>query len=136
MSIASMVSSGTINIDAIQIVYNEAKGNRWLRERTKAVHDNISRGSSMGKALTTRYEFPDGELCEDMVDYAGSSNFNDIFEKVGKEWIDTSIEKVEEQTKLLNGVSILVALLAIALMAQSVVALMMHFTNTLSMPQA
>ena len=134
MSITSMVGAGIMNTEAIQNVYNESKGNPWLRERTKAVQDNISRGSSMGKALMTQFHFPDWELCQDMIDYSISANFNQIFEKVGKEWIDISIEKVEEQTKLMNGIAIVTALLSIAVLAQSMVALMMKFTNMLSAP--
>lgn len=132
LSISCMVSAGTINSEALNIVYNESKGNRWLQERTKAVRNNISKSQSMGEALTTPYNFPDGELCMDMQDYAKAGNFNEIFEKVGREWIVTGVEKVEEQSKKLNNIAIMFALFAIAILIQGVVGLFMDFANSMS----
>lgn len=132
MSISSMVAAGTMNIEALNIIYNESKGNRWLRERTKAVRDNISRSQSMGEALTTRYMFPDPELCDDMADYAKSADFNSVFEKVGKEWIETGVEKVNEQAAKLNGASTGVIMLGIVMMVISILSLLMHFANQTS----
>lgn len=133
LSISSMVSAGIMNIEALTIIHKEAKNNPWLRERTKAVHDNISRSQSMGQALTTKFNFPDKEICEDMIDYSISPDFNKIFEAVGKNWIDESMDDIAEQTSVLKNVSTAIALVFLGAVAKSVISLMMAFTGDLSM---
>lgn len=132
MSIASMVASGTINEKALNIVYKEANGNRWLQERTKAVRDNIAKGQNMGTALTTKFMFPDAELCDDMSDYAKSGDFNLIFEKVGKEWIETGVEKVDSQSKKLNSVFMAIFAITILSVINGIISLMMTVGSTIS----
>lgn len=132
LSVSSMVGAGTINTEALNIVYKQSRGNQWLQERTRAVRDNITKGQNMGNALTTKYMFPDEELCEDMGDYAKSGDFNAIFEKIGKEWIETGVTKVEEQSKKLNGLALGVAMMTVAWLVQAIVALMMSVANMMS----
>lgn len=132
MSIASMVASGTINVEALNIVYREARGNRWLQERTRAVRDNIAKGMNMGTALTTKFMFPDPELCDDMSDYAKSGDFNAIFEKVGKEWIETGVEKVDAQSKRLNSVFMAIAAITILSVINGIISLMMSVGTSIS----
>ena len=132
LSISSMVASGAQNNLALSTIYEEAKGNWWLRQRTKAVQTNIKNSQSMGEALSTKYMFPDEELCEDMADYAKSAKFTEIFEKVGREWVDTGVIKVEAQSKILNGVALVFSFIMIGFVLQALMGLMMDVSNVIS----
>lgn len=132
MSITAMVEAGIINSEALRNIHERAEGNPWLQERTKAVSDNLSHGRNMGAALMTRFRFPDLELCYDMSDYAKSANFNAIFQKVGREWIDASVIKVEEQSKLLNGIALMIAMTGVAGVVQSVFQLTGNVMSSMS----
>lgn len=133
LSVTSMVEAGISNAKALETIQENVKGNRWLKERTEAVRINLSQKSrNMGEALSTKFMFPDEELCWDLLDYAKTGNFNEIFERIGKEWVEVGVANVEEQSKKLNNFALALVLVCIGVFAQSVLGLLTFISSNAS----
>jgi type II secretory pathway component PulF len=85
-----------------------AKGhNRWLHDRLSKTIFYFSSGYNLGQALeATGTDFPDRELVDDLVIYSELSGFDRILYGLGREWVDNGMERIKQQSSVLNTAAI------------------------------
>ena len=125
LAYSSLVQAGRQSKDGLMDIMSQSKGNKWLYQRTAAIFNKLAAGApSVGIAMDTQYNFPDRELVYDLGDYASLANFTEIMSRIGFEWIDGSVEKIEAQAAILNKLCFMLAAAVIGLTVQSVFGIM------------
>jgi type II secretory pathway component PulF len=77
----------------------------WYKQRISVTLRWVNEGFNLGEALhKTGYNFPDKESVMDLRAYAGLNKFDEALEKLGTEWLEESVEKIEVQTAVLRNV--------------------------------
>ena len=68
----------------------------------------VNNGDNLGDALyKTELGFPDEEVIGDLRIYAELDNFQDALERLSDDWLETSVEDIEQKAAVLNAVAIL-----------------------------
>ena len=113
LALAGMVRAGTPISQTLISLRSDATP--YLRERIDATLIHVNNGDNLGTALyKSRYEFPDRELIGDLRIYSDLDRFDDALDSLANEWLDQSIQKIQDQAAILNMLAILLVALTIA----------------------
>lgn len=83
----------------------------WLRERLTATAARVGEGEHLGKALrNTGFDFPSRECVNQLYLLTDGDGAEDIMEKFGERWLDTTVKRVERRAVMLNGMAVLMLL--------------------------
>ncbi len=116
MSFSSMMVAGMQAAEALRQMMPVA--NPYLRERLRALSWQLQSGVLIGSALdNTGYEFPDNEVVEDLVAFESQGTLDEALGRVGKEFIDRGLSKVESQAAAMRTLLTLLFGLVIAWIA-------------------
>jgi len=104
-ALATLLANGVTQAECIESMYRASvRKNPWLADRLKKVSYNLKGGSSLGPALAaTGTEFPDPEIIEDLLIYSELDNFDVALFNIGRQWVDSGLEKMELQAAILSG---------------------------------
>lgn len=128
IGLAALVDAGVRMETAIEDL--EKQASPWLSTRLKACLREMRSGHNLGDALArSGYEFPDREIIDDLGVYAKLSGIENALSTVGKEWIDSGVEKIQGMMKVIFGVSVLSVGLFIAFMVGGLIAMELQMTN-------
>jgi type II secretory pathway component PulF len=95
----------------------------WYYEKLAGTLRHVSNGKNLGDALAaTGHQFPDKDTVEDLQDYATMDRFDETLEKLGREWVESSVGRIQSQMSILKQVGLLLvggtfATIALGLMA-------------------
>jgi type II secretory pathway component PulF len=104
---ASMQAAGFTVEKSLAQLADHAKP--WLRERIDDTLFGVKSGLNVGEAMrVSGYRFPSKEIVEDLCIYAQYKGFADSLKTLADEWVETGLEKVSAQMRVLNGVAIVV----------------------------
>jgi type II secretory pathway component PulF len=105
-ALATLLSNGVTQTDCIkQMVKSSERKNPWLADRLKKTSFFLKNGQSLGPALdSTKTNFPDPEIIDDLLVYSELENFDEALFKIGREWVDEGLEKMDREAEVLSGV--------------------------------
>ena len=96
----------------------------WYYEKISMTLKHVSNGKNLGEALAlTGHQFPDKDTVEDLQDYATMDKFDETLEKLGREWVETSVGRIESQMSILKQLGLLLVGVVFATIALGLMAL-------------
>lgn len=112
---ASMQAAGFTVEQSLTRLADHAKP--WLRERIDDMLFGVKSGLNVGEAMrVSGYRFPSREIVEDLCVYAQYKGFAESLKTLADEWVETGVEKVTAQMRILNGFAIVVMALMLGLL--------------------
>lgn len=106
LSLSALVKAGTPVSKALRMLRSDA--NPYLLYRIDRTLIYVSNGDNLGDALyKTGLGFPDEEVIGDLRIYAELDNFQDALERLSDDWLETSVEDIEQKAGVLNAIAIL-----------------------------
>lgn len=112
MSVASLVGIGVSVPEVLRKIRRNASP--WMRERIDSALRHVNSGANLGDALHKgNYGFPDQQVVEDLRIYASLSSFDESLKSVADEWIETGVDKIKAQAKVLNTLAIILIAITI-----------------------
>jgi type II secretory pathway component PulF len=133
LSLSAMLRCGTTlhsSIAQIKQMAGGKKGNPWLFERMDLTLWGINNGLNIGDSLDrTKTGFPDQEIIDDLIVYSDLQNFDDTLHKLGAQFIDSGLKKIDEQAKILNTAVKIFFGLTVAMFAFGIMAVQMQITE-------
>ncbi|MDR2893676.1 MAG: type II secretion system F family protein [Deltaproteobacteria bacterium] len=104
----------------------------WLRERVNLIYERYKTEANFGTVLINlNMNFPDRDLAEDLAVYASLPDFHTNIYNIAKEWLDEGIEKVEQQTKVLNNALLIAILVVMCGLAIAIGSMQQQFTGSM-----
>lgn len=101
LTVSGMIKAGIPLPSVLALLARDASP--WYRQRVTQTLRWVNEGFNLGEALhRTGYEFPDTESVTDLRAYAGLNKFDEALEKLGTEWLNESVQKIELQTGVLR----------------------------------
>ena len=116
LGLGSIIASGRTEMDAVTIIMQQTKNNKWLFERTKAVLDKYKSSRNLGTAMDTGYDFPERDLIFDLRDYAELPNFAEILAKEANRWIDDAILMIQRKANFI-GMAFMIIFMVVLMMS-------------------
>lgn len=105
MSVAALVGAGVAIPEVLRKLRRQA--NPWMQVRIDAALREVNQGANLGEALhRTGHGFPDPEIVDDLRIYASLASFDESLQVVADEWIDTGVEKISNQARILNSLMV------------------------------
>lgn len=102
LSVSSLMSAG-VKLDEVSLRRLGRKTSPYLRQRIKAVENQMMAGMNLGEALfRTGYKFPDEEIVDDILVYAKLKGFDQSIHRITIRWIDDLIDNITSLMKGLN----------------------------------
>lgn len=108
ISFGSLLNAGISVPDALQILSRNAQP--WYRERLLATRLQILNGApNIGDALQrTGFNFPSFEMIIDIRSYASLSGFDEMLNKLSRQWLDEAVVDISRQMDFLRNIAIVV----------------------------
>lgn len=107
LTLGGMLRAGISQNAALDMLRRDASP--WYRERITAASKWLNEGFNLGEALQKAgHNFPDKESVKDLRAFAELKKFDEELEKLGAEWLEESVAKVESQTGVLRNLSFVV----------------------------
>lgn len=107
LSMSAMVRAGISVTQGMKLINKSA--NPWYKERITSSLRHITNGKNFGEALyLTGFQFPDKEAVSDLRAYAQLDGFDETLQKLGSEWMEDSIEKMNSQAVVLRNIALIV----------------------------
>lgn len=130
LTVSGMIKSG-IPIPTILSMLQRG-ASPWYAEKLSRTLYHVNNGHNLGEALhRTGFRFPDEETVQDLRAYAGLNKFDETLEKLGTEWLEDSVQKIERQTGILRNVSFVILGGVFAWIAMGIFSLQQQITNSL-----
>ncbi|PLA73946.1 secretion system protein [Hydrogenovibrio sp. SC-1] len=130
IAFSAFVQSGVKVKDALHKLKESA--NPWLKERIQATLIGINSGKSVGDALLDAgHDFPDREVIDDLGIYSNLSGFEDALRKIGETWLDTAIEQVQSNMKVIFVIGLVFSGIVISILIGGVFSLQEQLQDAL-----
>jgi len=111
ISLAALLHAGVPVPEALRIIHQTASP--WYKERLASTRRLVLNGArNIGDALhQSGYSFPSWEMVIDIRSYASLDGFEDMLDKLSRQWLDESVTLIQGQMSLLlNGAIIMMGL--------------------------
>ncbi|MGN1063075.1 MAG: type II secretion system F family protein [Alphaproteobacteria bacterium] len=106
LSLAALVKAGTPVSKALRSLRADAAP--YLLYRIDRALVFVNNGDNLGDALyKTQLGFPDEEVVGDLRIYAELDNFPEALERLADDWLETSVQDIEQKAAVLNAIAIL-----------------------------
>lgn len=113
LSLAALVKAGTPVSKALRSL--RADASPYLLYRIDRALIFVNNGDNLGDALyKTGQGFPDEEVVGDLRIYAELDNFSEALEHLSDDWLESSVQDIEQKAAVLNGIAILMIATIIA----------------------
>jgi type II secretory pathway component PulF len=107
ISLSALIKAGVKLPDALRLLGQGASP--WLKSRIMAAQRHVSNGLSLGEALyRTKNGFPSRDIVMDMRAYSDMEGFEEILERIGKEWIEESVSRIKRDFDVIKNALIVV----------------------------
>ena len=122
LSFAALYKAGVSIPEILKILMKGS--NPWYRERIKKTLAYVNNGLNIGEALyKTGFNFPDKETVIDMRTFSAQDGFDDILEKMAKDWLEENVQKVKAQMKIFFYIALLTLATLVGMIASSIFSL-------------
>lgn len=129
LSFATMVKAGIKTTDALRMMQRNSSA--WLTERLSKTLNIMNNGSNIGEALfRSRLEFPDQETVNDLRTYAGLDKFDEALVVIGRENLEETVHRIEQQSASMRNAGILLLAMIFAWIASGIFSLQQQMTAT------
>ncbi len=106
LSLSALVKAGTPVSKALRLLRSDATP--YLLYRIDRTLLYVNNGDNLGDALyKTELGFPDEEVIGDLRIYAELDNFQEALERLSDDWLETSVDDIEQKAAVLNAIAIL-----------------------------
>lgn len=107
-SLGALLHAGVPAPEALRMMYMSASP--WYQERLAATRRAMLNGArNLGDALhQTGFGFPSSEMIIDIRSYASLDGFEEMLERLSRQWLDDSVVMIERQMGVLRNVAIAV----------------------------
>ena len=113
LSLAALVKAGTPVSKALRSL--RADASPYLLYRIDRALIFVNNGDNLGDALyKTGQGFPDEEVVGDLRIYAELDHFPEALEHLSDDWLESSVQDIEQKAAVLNGIAILMIATIIA----------------------
>lgn len=130
LTVSGMIKSG-IPIPTILSMLQRG-ASKWYQEKLSRTLYHVNNGLNLGDALhRTGFRFPDPETVQDLRAYASLNKFDETLEKLGTEWLEESVQKIEQQTGILRNIAFVLLGLVFAWIATGIFSLQQQITSSL-----
>lgn len=133
LSLSALIRSGTTvheSISQMKMMAKGKRGNPWLFEKMDLILWGINNGLNIGYSLErTKTGFPDQEIIDDLIVYSDLQNFDDTLHKVGRQFIDSGLQKIDAQAKILNTAVKIFFGITVAIFALGIMGVQMQVTD-------
>ncbi len=130
IAMAALVGAGVRVEIALQQLNTNATA--WARLRLDAALKGLRSGHDLGKSLDrSGYEFPDREIIGDIRLYATKSGFDEALRILGDEWVEESVERIEDLMKVVFVVAMVFVGVVVGFIASGFIAIQMQLTQIL-----
>ncbi|MFZ3186028.1 MAG: type II secretion system F family protein [Pseudomonas sp.] len=108
ISLAALLNAGISVPQALQVIARNA--GPWYRERLLATRLQVLNGArNIGDALNrSGYLFPSREIIIDIRSYAQLEGFENMLDKLSRQWLDDTVAQLNQQMDFLRNLSIVV----------------------------
>jgi type II secretory pathway component PulF len=132
MSVAALVGAGVAVPEVLRKLRRQA--NPWMQVRIDAALREVNQGANLGDALhRSGHGFPDDEIVDDLRIYASLASFDESLRVVADEWVETVVEKIQGQAKVLNSIMILAMGFTVMFLDFGLYAIMRQISNQAGM---
>ena len=131
LSMSALVRAGVQIPEILRILARGAPPR--FQERMQATLRYVSNGINIGEALhKTGYNFPDVDTVKDLRSYANLDGFDENLEKIGRQWVEESVDMVKGQMVLMRNVSLIFLGVVFGTIAVGIFALQQTITDNTS----
>ncbi|WP_245982755.1 type II secretion system F family protein [Trinickia fusca] len=129
ISLSALLHAGVPVPEALRIIHQTAPP--WYKERLAATRRLVLNGAkNIGDALhLTGYRFPSWEMVIDIRSYASLEGFEDMLDRLSRQWLDDSVELIQTQMDMLRNVAIVVMGLMFMWIAAGMFTLQQQISN-------
>ena len=108
ISFGALLNAGISVPDALNILAKNASP--WYRERLIATRRQVLNGArNIGDALNrTGFNFPSREMIIDIRSYSSLSGFEEMLDKLSRQWLDDAVVSINRQMDILRNVGIII----------------------------
>ncbi len=108
ISLAALLHAGVPVPEALRIIHQTASP--WYKERLASTRRLVLNGArNIGDALhQTGYSFPSWEMVIDIRSYASLDGFEDMLDKLSRQWLDDSVALIQGQMSVLLNAAIVI----------------------------
>lgn len=130
LSVAAMFRAGIATPEILRKLMRDAQP--WYRERVSRTLYHVNNGLNLGEALhRTGYDFPDRETVADLRAYASLQDFEETLDQMGREWIEESVAKVQNQAAVLRNAAIVLLTVVFGWIASGIFSLQQQVASGL-----
>jgi type II secretory pathway component PulF len=129
ISLAALLHAGVPVPEALRIIHQTASP--WYKERLAATRRLVLNGArNIGDALhQSGYSFPSWEMVIDIRSYASLDGFEDMLDKLSRQWLDDSVALIQGQMSLLLNAAIVIMGLVFMWIVAGMFALQQQISN-------
>lgn len=108
ISLGALLHAGVPVPEALRIIHQTASP--WYKERLAATRRLVLNGArNIGDALhQTGYSFPSWEMVIDIRSYASLDGFEDMLDRLSRQWLEDSVSLIQAQMDMLRNAAIIV----------------------------
>lgn len=122
MSLRGFIAADVRMPDALRRI---SKGSTpYMKHRVDAILRNLGAGKNLGRAMMlTKHNFPDPEINNEIEVYSGIDGFAENLDLLAREWIEDTIERTKQATRILTVISLFLLAGGVIFMAASMFSL-------------
>lgn len=115
MSMRGFIAAGVKSPDALRRISRTSSP--FVKDRTSAILAQVNAGRNLGEAMDLAgHKFPDPAINGEISIYAGLDGFADNLDMLAREWIDDSVVRVQQASKVMGNVMLVLLAAVIAFM--------------------
>jgi len=129
ISLGALLHAGVPVPEALRIIHQTASP--WYKERLAATRRLVLNGArNIGDALhQTGYSFPSWEMVIDIRSYASLDGFEDMLDRLSRQWLEDSVALIQAQMDMLRNAAIVVMGLMFMWIAAGMFTLQQQISN-------
>lgn len=130
LSFAALTKAGVKQTSALRSIANGAKP--WFHERITRTLMLVNNGLDLGEALhRSGLQFPDVETINDLRTYAKLNAFDEMLMKLGRENLEDTVARIEQQGTLMRNAGIILMGVTLAWLFMGIFAIQQQITSNL-----
>lgn len=130
LTISGMIKSGIAIPRSLQMLQRGASP--WYVEKLSRTLYHVNNGNNLGESLhKTNFHFPDTETVQDLRAYASLNKFDETLDKLGTEWLEDSVAKIQAQTATMRNMALILLGGVFSWIAMGLFSLQMQITGSL-----
>jgi len=103
LTVSTLMKSGLQLNHILDNIMQSDNTSSYLKERVYAISMELGMGKNLGESLyDASMQFPDRDVIDDLIVYAALPNFYLRIYEIAEEWMESGVEIVKQQTRIIN----------------------------------